>query len=85
MCAMSGHRLVTEDALSAAMCIVAQTLNAGPLTPLISDVYDLEALAPNHFLLGKKEEFLFIQSTILRSVCPSSYSFDKIKVMKISS
>ena len=36
------------------MCIVEQTLNATPLTPVSSDVNDLEALTPNHFLLGNR-------------------------------
>ena len=36
------------------MCIVEQTLNARPLTPVSSDVNDLEALNPNHFFLGNK-------------------------------
>ena len=51
---MLGNRSVKEDALSATMCIVEQTLNARPLTPVSSDVNDLEALKPNHFLLGNK-------------------------------
>ena len=33
------------------MCIVEQTLKSRPLTPFSSDVNDLEALTPNHFLL----------------------------------
>ena len=36
------------------MCIVEQTLNSRTLTPVSSDVNDLEALTPNHFLLGNK-------------------------------
>ena len=36
------------------MCIVEQTLNVRPLTPVSSDVNDLEALTPNHFLLGNR-------------------------------
>ena len=40
--------------LSTTMCIVEQTLNARPLTQVKSDVNDLEALTPNHFLLGNK-------------------------------
>ena len=36
------------------MCIVEQNLNARPLTPVSSDVNDLEALNPNHFFLGNK-------------------------------
>ena len=47
-----GNRSLTEDVLSTTMCIVEQTLNARPLTPVSSDVNDLEALTHNHFLLG---------------------------------
>ena len=54
MYAVLGNRSVTEDVLSTTMCIVEQTLNARPLTPVSSDVNDLEALTPNHFLLGNK-------------------------------
>ena len=36
------------------MCIVEQTLNARPLTTVSSDVNDLEALTPNHFLFGNR-------------------------------
>ena len=36
------------------MCPVEQTLNARPLTPVSSDVSDLEAITPNHFQLGNK-------------------------------
>ena len=49
-----GNRSNTVDVLSTTMCIVGQTLNARPLTPVSSDVKDLEALTPNHFLLGNK-------------------------------
>ena len=54
MYAVLGNRSVTADVLSTSMCIVEQTLNARPLTPVSSDVNDLEALTPNHFLLGDK-------------------------------
>ena len=40
------------------MCIVEQTLNVRPLTPVSSDVNDLEALTSNHFLLGNKNDCL---------------------------
>ena len=49
-----GNRSVTEDVLTTTMCVVEQTLKARPLTPVSSDVSDLEALTPNHFLLGNK-------------------------------
>ena len=54
MYAILGNRLVTEDVFSTTMCIVEQTLNARPLTPVSSDVNDIEALTPNHFLLGNR-------------------------------
>ena len=54
MYAVLVNRSVTEDVLSTTMFIVEQTLNERPLTPVSSDVNDLEALTPNHFLLGNK-------------------------------
>ena len=54
MYAVLGNRSVTEDVLSTTMCIVELTLNARPLTTVSSDVDDLEALTPNHFLLGNR-------------------------------
>ena len=54
MYAVLGNRSVTEDVLSTTMCIVEQTMNAIPLTSVSSDANDLEALTPNHFLLGNK-------------------------------
>ena len=54
MHAVLGNRSITEDVLSTTMCLVEQTLNASPLTPVSSDVNDLESITPNHFLLGNK-------------------------------
>ena len=54
MYAVLGNRSVTEDVLSTTMYLVEQTLNARPLTPVSSDATDLEAITPNHFLLGNK-------------------------------
>ena len=54
MHAVLGNRLVTEEVRSTTMCYVEQTLNARPLTPVSSDFNDLEALTPNHFLLGNR-------------------------------
>ena len=50
-----GNISVTEDILSTTMCIVEQTLTARPLTPVSSDVDDLEALIPNNISLGDKK------------------------------
>ena len=58
MFAVLRNRSVTEDVLSTTMCLVEQTLNARPLTPVSSDVNDLESIIPNHFLLGNKNVFL---------------------------
>ena len=54
MCAVLGNRSVTEDVLSTTMCIVQQTLKARPLTPISSEINDMEALTLNHFLLGNR-------------------------------
>ena len=54
MYAVLGNRSVTEDVPSTTMCIVEQTMNTRPLTSVSSDANDLEALTPNHFLLGNK-------------------------------
>ena len=54
MYAVLGNRSVTEDVLSTTMCLVGQTLNARPLTPVSSYATDLEAITPNNFLLGNK-------------------------------
>ena len=54
MHAVLSNRSVTEDVLSTTMCLVEQTLNARPLTHVSSDATDLEAITPNHFLLGNK-------------------------------
>ena len=35
------------------MCLFEQTLNTRPLTPMSDDPEDLEALTPDHFLLGR--------------------------------
>ena len=52
MYAVLGTRSVTEDVLATTMCLVEQILNGRPLTPVSSDVSDLNALTPNDFLIG---------------------------------
>ena len=49
---MDGQSL-TDDVLITTMCLVEQTLNARPLTSVIDDPDDLEALTPNLFSLGR--------------------------------
>ena len=49
-----GNRSISEDVLSTTMCLVEQTLNARPFTPVSSDINDLDSITPNPFLLGNK-------------------------------
>ena len=53
MYSILGNQSLTEEVLQTTLCLIEQTLNGRPLTPVSSDVKDLEALTPNHFLLGK--------------------------------
>ena len=53
MIAIVGNRTLTDDVLSTTMCLVEQILNSRPLTSVSDDPEYLEALTPNHFLLGR--------------------------------
>ena len=53
MIAVLDGRSLTDNVLITNMCLVEQTLNARPLTSVSDDPDDLEALTPNHFLLGR--------------------------------
>ena len=48
-----GNRRVTEEVLRTTLCLVEQSLNARPITAVSSNPLDLEALTPNHFVLGQ--------------------------------
>ena len=50
--AVLGNRRLTDEILTTTFCLVEQSLNARPLVPVSSDATDLDALTPNHFLLG---------------------------------
>ena len=50
------------------MCLVEQTLNARPLTLVSSDATNLEAITPNHFLLGNNKLCLRYLSSAEQSV-----------------
>ena len=47
------NRRLTEEVLTTALCLVEQALNARPLTSVSSEITVMEALTPNHFLLGR--------------------------------
>ena len=53
MLAVLDGRGLTDEILGTTMCLVEQTLNARPLTAVSDDPEDLNALTPNHFLLGR--------------------------------
>ena len=53
MFAILGNRRLKFPVLTTTMCLVEQTLNTRPLTPVSDDPKDLEALTFNHFLLGR--------------------------------
>ena len=80
MYAVLGNRSVTEDVLPTTMCIVEQTLNARPLTPVSSDVNDLEALTfagttqerLQECSQERLQERLLTISTMRRRICGSS-------------
>ena len=50
--AILGNRRLTDEILATTFCLVEQSLNARPLVAASSDATDLDALTPNHFLLG---------------------------------
>ena len=47
-------RKLTDEVLQTTFCLVEQSLNARPLTALSSDPNEIEALTPNHFLIGQR-------------------------------
>ena len=48
-----GTRRLTDEVLHTTFCLVENALNSRPLTPVSADPCDLNALTPNHFLLGE--------------------------------
>ena len=50
--AILGNRRLIDEIMSTTFCLVEQSLNSRPLVPVSSDATKLDALTPNHFLLG---------------------------------
>ena len=48
-----GTRRLTDEVLHTTFCLVEKALNSRPLTPVSADPCDLNAITPNHFLLGE--------------------------------
>ena len=48
-----GTRRLTDEVLHTTFCLVENALYSRPLTPVSADPCDLNALTPNHFLLGE--------------------------------
>ena len=42
----------TDQILTTTFCLVEESLNSRPLVPVSDDATNLDALTPNHFLLG---------------------------------
>ena len=51
--AILGSEKLTDEILNKTICLVESSLNSRPLTPVSDDPDSLEALTPNHFLLGQ--------------------------------
>ena len=51
--AVAGNQRVTDETLLTFMAEAELLINSRPLTHVSSDCNDLEALTPNHFLLGR--------------------------------
>ena len=48
-----GSRRFTEELLGTTLCLVEQVLNSRPITTVSTDSRELDALNPNHFVLGQ--------------------------------
>ena len=48
-----GTRRLLDEVLHTTFCLVDNALNSRPLTPVSADPCDLNAITPNHFLLGE--------------------------------
>ena len=56
--AIIGSRRLTDETFLGTFCLAEQSLNNLPLTSVSSDANNLDALTPNHFLLGNRSTCL---------------------------
>ena len=54
-----------DEVLHTTFCLVENALNSRPLTPVSADPGDLNALTPNHFLLGNTPPVFHLLSAIM--------------------
>ena len=51
--AVLNNQILTDEVLATTMVEVESLINSRPLTEVSSDVDSMEAITPNHFLLGR--------------------------------
>ena len=56
--AVLGNCRLTDEVLQTTFCLVEMTLNNRPLTSLSNDPSEMNAITPNHFLLGFRPSML---------------------------
>ena len=61
LCAISTDRIFTDATLQTYLCEVESILNKRPLTPISDDIHDLEAITPNHLLIGYQTDKIHLQ------------------------
>ena len=62
--AILGNQRLTDEVLNTTFALVEKSLNARPLTPVSSDPNELNALTPDHFLLGHRSSNLPSLATV---------------------
>ena len=58
--AITTEKILTDETLQTNLCEVESILNKCPLTPISSDINDLEAITPNHLLIAYQNNMTFI-------------------------
>ena len=67
--AVAGNQRVTDETLLTFMAEAESLVNSRPLTHVSSDCNDLEALTPNHFLLGRANMNIPLDVVTDRDLC----------------
>ena len=67
--AVAGNQRVTDETLLTFMAEAESLMNSRPLTHVSSDCNDLEAITPNHFLLGRANMTIPLDVVTDRDLC----------------